>query len=214
MLATTAHIGVHVRDQAAPGATGVVIALHEGATGANAVAQLAAAAAAVFAAGVPLPVLLLLAGPAGAGEGASVEAVAREAAAALASEPALPFAAVRAVSIDAGNSGTAGSSGLFSEAALLDGLRWLAERAPPQPRLEVGPVAGPVTWSFVCPCVEPAASDSVVLLSTRSSRNLVYMSELQYVAAHVIHLLLLSLVAIFKLLIWQASLVSCSLHRP
>jgi len=135
-----------VRGQVAPGTTGVVIALREGATGVDAVGQLAAAAAIIPSAGVPLPLLLLLAGPAGAGEDASVETVAREAAAALARDPALPFAAVRAVSIDAGSSGTASSSGPYSESALLDGLRWLAERAPPQPRLEVSRVSGPLMY--------------------------------------------------------------------
>ena len=76
-LLTTAHVGVHVLRKAAPGATGVVIALREGATGGDAAAQLVAAAATVPAAGVPLPLLMLLAGPADEG-GASVEAVARE----------------------------------------------------------------------------------------------------------------------------------------
>ncbi len=124
----------------------MVIALREGATGADAVAQLTAVAAAVPAPNVPLPVLLLLAGPASDGEDAPVEAVGREAAAALARDPALPFAAVRAVSIAVGSQ-SAGNSGPFSEAALLDGLRWLAERAPPQPRLEVSRVSGLLTWS-------------------------------------------------------------------
>ena len=125
------------------GATGIVVALREGTTGADAVTQLVAAAAAVPAAGVPLPLLLLLAGPAADGE-ASAGAVAREAAAALTHDCALPFAAVRAVSI-AMDSHAAGGGGPFSESAVLDGLRWLAERAPPQPRLEVGHVLGPGT---------------------------------------------------------------------
>ena len=120
--------------------TGVVVALPVGATGADAAARLAAAADVVPDAAVPLPLLLLLAGPADEGE-AALESVAKEAAGAAARMPATPFAAVRAVSIAAG-AGTSGGGGPFSEADLLHGLRWLAERAPPQPRLEVCPFAG------------------------------------------------------------------------
>ena len=113
-----------------------MVALREGTTGADVAAQVAALAAVVPAAGVPLPLLLLLAGPRLHGE-ASAEAVTRQAVAALARDPALPFAAVRVLSIATDNAG----GRPFSEKAMLEGLRWLAGRAPPQPRLEVSVTA-------------------------------------------------------------------------
>ena len=114
--------------------TGVIAILPAAATSQDAAASLAAAAEVVPSAAVPLPLLLLLAGPADEGAAALVS-ITREVSAAS-GDPAMPFAAVRAVSI-AADMGADGTGGPYSESGLLDGLRWLAEQAPPQPRLEV-----------------------------------------------------------------------------
>lgn len=138
--------------QAAAGATGIILLTSRDSVEAGALAAPLQAAVAATARAVPLPLLILVAdgntgssnavsGSSGALNGtpgseateeASGEALAQELHSGS-SGSGVRVSAVKVVSI-----GARGQAGL-SEAALLQGLAWLAEHAPPQPRLWVRP---------------------------------------------------------------------------
>lgn len=127
--------------QAAAGASGIVLLINRNSVEAGALAACLQAAVAAAANAMPLPLLVLVADPSGSSSAvngthtAFGDALAQELHHSSGSgSTGERVSAVEVVDISAPRCG--GEAGP-SEAALLQGLAWLAEHAPPQPRLWV-----------------------------------------------------------------------------